>query len=1243
MYPVSLKISGFKSFADPVDLSFAVGISAVVGPNGCGKSNIIEALRWVMGEGSARRLRSAGDMEEVIFAGSSERPPFSRAEVTLTLENSNAKLSTIAQASIGNDSLHNGVSRNDGLQASESAGDGDKVVRGNEGSVFARLRNEERVAISRRIEIGGGSTYRINGKEALARDVQTLCADIGLGANASALVGQGQVAELVKAKPSERRILIEEAAGVRGLYSRRSEIMNSLDNTRATLCRVEDILHEQSKRIKGLTQEDARAERHRVLSAQIKRWQASALVRESRALQENIDSLEARKQQLISSRDDGIVNAAKLEAQITDTEEQYRLAGDKELASATLWQNLGQEIALLEYSRKETEDKKASLEQHHASQIRTRDEQQKSLAELEPLWREAQELARQATVENTVEDTAEDGEVMQREGRLRVIGDEITAIDKQLVNLTERSRFLEKQGAVYTERLEVSRKAKDDIEKELAKLSRELQQSEVINNADSSSVRISQKPVGISVLAGTSLEELVSRKEQLAERIRSLESDSDERQREILPKLRRAEEELLQQRGVLDDEHRKTCTRLATERNRQHELLQRASSSFAQVEDVTGKSKVKMPAVKPLIVSLSVSEELSLALFGALGEDLFATLQEGGMRYWLELRRTETSVAPLPDGVTSLASHIKAPLALHARLSQVGLVSSNEQGVFLQAQLRQGQRLVARDGSSWRWDGLYSASSVARGVRKRIESFLQLDSLQKNFALNEDALSQTERTYASSVASLTKRLADTRASYQSVLLAEEEVTKELQELRANLRTADMLARKHEQQIERQAQLTLALDSSLEKQRSAKDGLEGLAEHTKLLEQKTELESKHQILLLEHARLSADKQREDRNRLHEQAEHDSRINKEKSLRSLIEHSNEILAKNAKDLTAIEAQLASLASQPALDSRRLKECKLRHREIDDQRRRDKNSLERLGIMLSRQRDLLRSCISKNDDREKDIIRLQVQGEHLPEELARLASRSQEELGCDLASLCARYDLDEKILLESADIQKAARRTALEKLSRMGDINFAAKQTLATLNKEHEKMQSQHSDIEAALSKLHQSVRKLEEEASSKLLRVREEVGAQFSSFMGRLFAGSDAELFFSDATDPISSGLEIRLTLPGKRIRSLRSMSGGEQALVALALILSVFSVSGGRFCILDEVDAPLDDSNVSRFCDLLEGIARNGDTRFFVVTHHRYTMSRAARLYGVAMPEPGCSRIVTVALEDALESVRVAAE
>ena len=1224
VYPVSLKLSGFKSFAEPTEIGFADGMSAVVGPNGCGKSNIVEALRWVMGESSARQLRGA-EMEELIFGGSSERPPFSRAEVTLTLHNDSPLQSP----------LKTSAKTSDGTAGS---------------SMWARLRSERRVAISRRIETGGGSTYRINGKEALARDVQTLCADIGLGANASAIIAQGKVAALVEAKPSERRQLIEEAAGVRGLYARRSEALASMDNTQTILTRVQDRLQDIAKRLHTLSADEERAQRYRTLSQKIKRWQAADLAREEAALEKTARSIESMQKAREQQSEQGLVALAKIEADMSYAQEQQSIAEKREMESAARCQSLAQDMLLLERAQKDSEQRKIDLKQRQIENTRQRDEQQHALEEVEGLWREAQQQlidagAGEQEKNDTATATATATDLAHaRKKALSNMTEQIVALQQRLKKIATDLSDFDRKGAIYSERLAASRLQKERLESELQKLTE----------------KIGKKPP-----TRTREEQQEQEDPQaLREKVHIAEMHAEETQSKTLPRLRKEEEALSQKREQLDRNHRAHHLSLTVERDKNRDLYREASSSWAQ----TGQEiKTQTDAEDaPLVADLKIPEGLTTALFGALGEDLFASLEEvkeakhqqkGGLmmwRVWKNLTSTlpenkSPSLPPsLPTGVVSFAelftrASARFPAPLRARLACVGLVGSAREGEALQATLSRGQRLVARDGSCWRWDGLATSAELATALEQRFRAFLQKAKRKEALAKSEADLQRAAHDYEEQASEMARLFAETRERVRTALEGQGVEGKHLQELRKRLRSAEAAALEQEGYHARQTQLAFGLDDARAKELSAEQGLQQLAEREQLAGEQARLTIEREKLLDEQSRLLAEQQREQASKARERDEQSSRVASEQRLRALKERNRQLLQRSIESLRTLESEARTLEEGPKRDHKILSEKRTLHNNAEGEHRARKNALETLSGRVANLREQHRLRTAQNAEAEKEAVRLQTQAEPLPLARQNLQARALEEMDCSLDELRQRYDMDDSFLAENPDIQKAARRASQDKRARLGEINFTAKQVLQSLGEEHEQVQRQHDDVEQALEKLRLSVRKLEEEAAGKLVSVQQEAGARFAALIERLFGGGEAKLFFSDPEDPITSGLEIRIALPGKRLKSLSVLSGGEQALVAIALVLAVFSVTGGGFCILDEVDAALDDTNVSRFCDLLEDMAKQHQTRFLVITHHRHTMSRAIRLYGVAMPEPGCSRIVSVALEEAVEQARPAAE
>ena len=583
------------------------------------------------------------------------------------------------------------------------------------------------------------------------------------------------------------------------------------------------------------------------------------------------------------------------------------------------------------------------------------------------------------------------------------------------------------------------------------------------------------------------------------------------------------------------------------------------------------------------------------------------------------------------------------PAPLRERLACIGLVGSTREGEVLQKALSRGQRLVARDGSCWRWDGLATSAELAAASEQRFRAFLQKEKRKEDLTKSEADLAQAVRKHEEQAANTASRLAETRERMRTTLDEQARQGKALQELRRCLRRAEARAQEQERYHAHQQQLSFGLEDARTKERSAEQGLQEMCQRERFADEQAHLTSKRESLLEEQGRLLAEQQREQASQARARDEQRARVSNEQRLRALKERHHQILQRSVESLHAIESEAIRIEEPPLQEQKTLSEQRTLHRRAEGLLRERKNDSEIASGKVARLREQHRLCCVKNAEAEKEAVRLMTQAEPLPLARQRLALRAQEEMDCSLSELRQRYDIDASFLSESVEVQKAARRSTQDKRARLGAINFTAKQALKSLGEEHEQTERQHADVAEALEKLRLSVRKLEEEASGKLVRVQREAELRFAALIERLFGGGEAKLFFSDPEDPITSGLEIQIALPGKRLKSLSVLSGGEKSLIAIALVLAVFSVAGGGFCILDEVDAALDDTNVARFCDLIEDIARQHETRFLVITHHRHTMSRALQLYGVAMPEPGCSKIVSVALEEAVQQARPAAE
>ncbi len=1163
MHFAKLRLSGFKSFVDPTELAIEPGMTGIVGPNGCGKSNLVEALRWAMGENSAKRMRG-GEMDDVIFGGTGTRPARNLAEVALALDNAD---------------------RNAPKPYEEMP----------------------EIEIVRRIERGVGSDYRVNGREVRARDVQLLFADAATGAHSAALVSQGRIGAIINGKPSERRMLLEEASGITGLHSRRHEAELRLKAAETNLTRLEDVLRALETQLEGLRKQARQASRYRRLSDHIRRAEAVLLhLRWQFATAEHETAAARLRQAEIEVADRTAVALAAGRAREEAADELPALRQADAAAGAELQRLVLARQALEDEERRvlaATAAAQARLEQM-ASDI-TREQElaadaQAALARLEAERDEihaaqAGEEAAQAEIAAAL--SAARTEVETHEANLTRLTQQIAADEAQRAALTRRSEEARERLARLTERQqEIARNiAALEAEKVSAEVSAEIE--EAVREAEASVARTREA----SEAAETEL-----RHAQEAETAARAPKDAAETQRAKLVAERHALEELL---AAMGDKR-----------------------------------------YPPVLDEVKVEGGLEAALGAALGDDLTAPLDVAAPSHWFALEDYPEN-QKLPEGVAPLSSHVTAPKALARRLAQIGVVADRAAGEALQAQLRPGQRLVSRDGGLWRWDGFRRApgtpTAAAQRLRQRnrvaeLEGLLpdaeaelarcvgilsEAQSAVRHLTDEERAMREAAREALGTLAAARDReteMARAMAGIASRLAALSE---------AGERLAHDLAETESDAGSAQASLAALPDPAL-----ARDEASGLRDL--LAERRTAL-------------------------AHHQAEHSRLAREAASRRERLgaierEHTSWCGRKDA-----AERQHASFVARRDELARELEALQRRPAEIAEQRESLAETIAESTTKRNRAADALAEGETKLAEAEKESKAAEAALATAREERVRaeglrdqadqiqtsLAAHVKERLDCAPDAVLATVGIEAGEDFPTVEEAQARFERLTRERDNMGPVNLVAEAEAAEIEERLAGLVREREDLTGAIARLRQGISALNREGRERLLAAFTQVNEHFTQLFTRLFGGGRAYLKLdrgpapaegeegseeSNSNDPLDAGLEIYASPPGKKLQTLSLLSGGEQALTALALLFAVFLTNPAPICVLDEVDAPLDDANVDRFCKLVEEIAESAQTRFLIITHHRLTMARVHRLFGVTMAEQGVSQLVSVDLEEAEE-------
>lgn len=1144
-----LRLSGFKSFVDPIDLDILPGMTGVVGPNGCGKSNLLEALRWAMGETSYKSMRGSG-MEDVIFSGTTARPSRNHAEVGLFLDNSE----------------HTGP---------------------------AEYNDSETIEVTRRIERDAGSAYRINGRDVRARDVQLLFADASTGARSTALVRQGQIGELISAKPEARRKILEEAAGISGLHTRRHEAELRLRAAEGNLEKVDDAIGQMESELRSLRRQARQASRYRSLSGQIRQTEALGLHLRWDAI---VDQLEQIKAEL-SSAQAQVVERTRLagEASTEQAEAQSTLPDlrEKEAIAAAGLRRLTLERETLDAEEARAREMIARIEKQiseaRADQLREQSLFDDANTQLKLLREEAESLSAEAS-ENEAEAEAKAKQSMQDASESLQQYEQ--AFDQATKELAEREA---RQQAIQQQ-----------IQSLEARTNRINQQIEERQN-QAQELEAKRQPASIS-------EALMQRKQDDEARVETATQNLEDMNR----KLSEAEERVEAMVAPLR-EAQALVERLVGERAA-------LSALFARPE---GKS---FPS---LVDALRVKKGYEVALGAALGDDLEASSDTDAPAHWRQIPGADDSgSASLPDGVDALADFVTGSDVLLRRLSQIGVVETNEQGRALQAKLLQGQRLISLQGDLWRWDGYSIAADAPTAAAQRLSQRNRLSELggeleaaethAEDMDRNMQSARETLREIGESVKTARQVLDQSRREHnelwEKISQAERgeadfqarfsSVQEALQSLNADLAEVnESLSRVQTENIELEAapNLNLALDAS---RQNVADGRAKLSEARAAFEQ---LRSQRQARENRLARIRNESQSWERRVAASQTQIDS------------------LGVRLEELGDEQAKIKNLPEE--INSRKTSLVELIV-DAESKRKAEADHLAEAEARLSKADTAARKTQSDLSEAREHYARIEANQENMVEREAEAAQKIHETLQVEPAQALAIAELEEGKIIAAVDVVEAK----LEKLRRerenLGGVNLRADEEADEIEASLVEMKSERDDLAQAINKLRYGIGQLNREGRERLLAAFESVNEHFGKLFTKLFGGGSAKLELTESTDPLEAGLEIIVHPPGKKPQLMSLLSGGEQALTAMALIFAVFLTNPSPICVLDEVDAPLDDSNVERYCNMIREIADATGTRFLLITHHALTMARMDRLYGVTMQERGVSTLISVDLQQA---------
>ncbi len=1164
MHLRKIKLSGFKSFVDPTTLVIPGNLAGVVGPNGCGKSNIIDAVTWVMGESSAKHLR--GDsITDVIFNGSNTRQPVGQASVELIFDNSDGRAG--------------------GQYASYSE-----------------------ISIKRQINREGVSTYMLNGTRCRRKDIQGLFLGTGLGPRSYSIIEQGMISRLIEARPDELRVYIEEAAGISKYRERRRETENRIRHTRENLDRLNDIREELDKQLNHLQRQARAAERYQVLKQEERQTRAQLLALNWRDLKADIREREEKVREQETRLEQGVAELRRTEADIEAFREELSGANERFNQVQSDYYQVGGDISQLEQKIQHARERMATLEgdmEETRESIRAGERQQAQdqeqlqqlkdkSASLEPQLQGSRSESNQAydslnDAEQAMQGWQTEWDAFQEslsgyERQIDVDNTRLSHLEASLEEIRHRRQVLNE---------ELDSTEQDELERQLAELDRQLQQQQ------------------------SQLQERRSEREQQVEAVR--------RNRDRVHRLN-------EQLAGLRSEQQKLAGRIASLESLQQEAL---NEDGASITDWLASLGLNDP--RRLVEEISIDEHWARALETVLDRHLQSFYIEDITAALDKLDELETGCFTILCGHDTasgnersrprLLDKVDTNLPLENVLRDVYVAETLADAVAMHRELSARESVVTPDGI---WLGA-NWIRVNRPVRE-----------QDGILTREQTIKTLKDEEARLTAEVERCRNDLDAARSALEKAEEsqhgldgELNNHQETLSEGRSRHSALKSRLEQTVRRREQISEELEELDEREQSEQEELENVRSRL------TRVESDKQTLSSQRSHLAAMRD-----------EHRRRLDEARARwQETHEQSHEI----ALQLESMSSRRASLEQTIKRNEHHLNHLNGRYRELEESLEKTKSPLQelhdelesRLGVRMETERKLnqlreeVRSIDAKVRQREQDRSGAEQAVTELRSELEKVRYGAQE-IRIRLQTVEEQLQADEhspETLLQEldTDADQTAWKEKIEalerKIQRLGPINLAAIDEYNQLTERKTYLDGQNEDLSNALSTLESAIRKIDKETRTRFKETFDLLNSNLKETFPTLFGGGHAYLEMT-GEDLLETGVALMAQPPGKKNSTIHLLSGGEKALTAIALVFSIFKLNPAPFCILDEVDAPLDDTNTERFSRLLAEMAR--DVQFLFITHNKITMEIAEQLLGVTMQEAGVSRLVSVDMEEAVK-------
>ncbi|MCH1559190.1 MAG: AAA family ATPase [Alphaproteobacteria bacterium] len=1139
----SIRISGFKSFLESTEIPIDNGLTGIVGPNGCGKSNIVEAMKWVMGENSARQMRGDG-MDDIIFSGTNERPARNFAEVSIKLDNTEKKAPS-------------------------------------------NFNQFDEIEISRKIEREKGSIYRVNGKQVRSRDIQLIFADNGTGARSSGIVSQGRISQIIDSSPENRRVILEEAANIKGLHSRRHEAELKLNGATDNLSRLLDIEQTYNEQLVELEKQARKASRYRSVGERLRKAESTLFIK------------------LLNSSETDLKNF-KNELEIaTDRVNQAQLDVSKNTKSKLVAFDKIPELKKIEA------EKAAFLQSLNINKIRLEEEKSSANKTLDNIFNQISQIEIDIEREEEIKEDSK----------------------KSLLNLEDEEKKLKTESKAFEGKIDQA----ISLVKELKKKSDEADQDLSSINSKIYSINSNKENIEKRI---TDLKEKIKKSEFQIPQFNILEEEKSFKENKA---------KIIKGRKLLEEKNKLLLTK-KNEYEAIKKILNDLNKAKTEADYKVNITKAELNSLSSLLGHDTSSKEtlensidsfasLEKSIGSILGETLLAPVLSNldtpkNTPFWRKNLKgiIETK---LPDGVKPIIKNIKNNSILDLALLGVGIVDNEEIAFKLQDKLSFGQALTTVEGGLWRWDGFVQPPQVQNSYSERLQNIAKLRSLEKEFPNLENRQKSIQSNIdknESYINVIEKNILELESQIYDLIEANNNLNLLNTKIESKIGSSKILVKEHQNIIDlsnkelnllnkeliNSSNLPLLLTEEL-KIRNIADQCRNSLTDAMAAEQQVRNHESYQsrnLLQIKNQKNNWEK-RED-----------------EAIARLL-----TLQNRQKSLSEEKQKLMNLPDnfkkrEDELNLEINKALHLRNKAADNlvEAETNLNELEKLEKLSEQNMSSLR----------EEMIKIEAKLNLSKSQVKNIEERVWEKLRINTDQLyeIANLDKNDEIDISIDALEKTVHRLINERDS-IGAVNLRAEEEMKEMRDKIKTMSDERIDLEQAIDKLKTGIFELNKEGRQRLKESFEEVNKNFKNLFQKLFGGGNAELKLIGNEDPLHAGLEVLASPPGKKMQLLSLLSGGEQALTAISLIFSVFLCNPAPICILDEVDAPLDDSNVGRFCNLLEKIVEETDTYFMVVTHHRLTMAKMDRLFGVTMEQKGISRLVAVNLEQANRIKKIA--